>query len=82
MKITIEDYNVWVRENGKFKQIYPVESSQSCIMYEGVGEEIKHSFTYVENSVYTIKTFDNADVRFRPTPYTAIFTNEKEQLDE
>ena len=78
MKITIEDYNVWVRENGKFKQIYPVESSQSYIMYEGVGEEIKHSFTYIDNGIYTIKTFDNADVMFEPTEYMSIFTDDKE----
>ena len=77
MKISIEDYNVWVRENGEFKQIFPLECGQSYIMYEGVGEEIKHSFTYVDNGVYTIKIFDNTDVRFKPTPYTAIFTDKE-----
>jgi len=77
MKITIEDYNIWVREDGEFKQIFPLEYGQSCIMCEGVSGKIKHSFTYIDNGIYAIKTFDNADVRFRPTPYTAIFTDKE-----
>jgi ribulose bisphosphate carboxylase small subunit len=87
MTLSIDNYNIFIKNDGKWKQIYPLKDhkgatilTQQAITHTEQGisiSDIKHQIHYIEDGAYKVGIFNNEDVRFEALPFTKMLTGEE-----